>query len=598
MLEGHTLSNLLLFGDLNSGSVAKGYRIDTPFLGTSSEETLNDWHDRIRVLLKNLGKEEVLHIHWRKDCDYFSALDGYGRESLKASEGVREYRQKREQHFRTRIEQKSLQRSELYIYASRGLSRRRHFLHGRKGLEKDFQAILDENQQHLSLWQDRIRNAFGNGTRVLEQTDADNHWLLRRILDPHTHSGIKKHILGNFDAEEAVEDNCVFTTGVTFEPSTTRFFFGGYYHSVFVMKKWPKVTFPGVIFDVLNQVPGLTVTVNIFSTESQREIELEKRQLKRLMRGRMESAVDFDKDIAIEKKQQKIRDLATGNVKTFSVEFLFGLREVTAERIAAAEEKFKNAILSLDGAELLEPDLKTTSATLFFHLFPGYITADREHSLCIYAQDEFLADMLPISTTFNGFLEDAEALYDGSTRNLVGVKTFERGTPQHSLLFGMTGAGKSVFMEDLLMQTMPYFDYTVILEEGLSYLNFTRGMGEEPIVFHPNFTEVLNVFDTFGLPLMPENTAFVATFVANLLGTTDDETYKLRVAQIAEYVQAVYGDKAKEWLKRHPEEIVRMKRLAYAVHCWQSEKNKENLLDAWISFQECGGENSTFCRYR
>ena len=38
----------------------------------------------------------------------------------------------------------------------------------------------------------------------------------------------------------------------------------------------------------------------------------------------------------------------------------------------------------------------------------------------------------------------------------------------------MSGAGKSVTVCDLLSQTEGYFDYTVIIEEGLSYGLYTQ----------------------------------------------------------------------------------------------------------------------------
>ena len=38
----------------------------------------------------------------------------------------------------------------------------------------------------------------------------------------------------------------------------------------------------------------------------------------------------------------------------------------------------------------------------------------------------------------------------------------------------MTRAGKSAFMCDLLSQTDPYYDFTLIVEEGLSYGIWTQ----------------------------------------------------------------------------------------------------------------------------
>ena len=65
--------------------------------------------------------------------------------------------------------------------------------------------------------------------------------------------------------------------------------------------------------------------------------------------------------------------------------------------------------------------------------------------------------MLPVTSTFTGHLKTAEAIYDGPNNNLVGVETFsgskDNQSPQHAVLLGMSGAGKSVTVCDLLSQT-------------------------------------------------------------------------------------------------------------------------------------------------
>ena len=61
-------------------------------------------------------------------------------------------------------------------------------------------------------------------------------------------------------------------------------------------------------------------------------------------------------------------------------------------------------------------------------------------------------------------------------------------SPQHAVLLGMSGTGKSVTMCDLLSQTELYFDYTVIIEEGLSYGIYTKTVdpNAEPIILQPD----------------------------------------------------------------------------------------------------------------
>src|SRR5271166_6006952 len=74
----------------------------------------------------------------------------------------------------------------------------------------------------------------------------------------------------------------------------------------------------------------------------------------------------------------------------------------------------------------------------------------------------------PTNATFTGHLEGAEAIYNGARGNLVGIKTRLGNTPQHGVLFGMTGAGKSVIVADLLAQIGHRFGFRLIVEEGLS----------------------------------------------------------------------------------------------------------------------------------
>ena len=67
------------------------------------------------------------------------------------------------------------------------------------------------------------------------------------------------------------------------------------------------------------------------------------------------------------------------------------------------------------------------------------------------------------------------SIYEGPNQNLVGIKTFSGSagnqSPQHAVLLGMSGAGKSVTICDLLSQTENYFAYTVIIAVSYTHLS-------------------------------------------------------------------------------------------------------------------------------
>src|SRR6266568_3485262 len=154
-----------------------------------------------------------------------------------------------------------------------------------------------------------------------------------------------------------------------------------------------------------------------------------------------------------------------------------------------------------------------------------------------------ISPVLPFSATFTGHLDQAEAIYEGTQRNLVGITTFSGSggseTPQHAVLLGMSGAGKSVTVCDLLSQTEAFYDYTVIIEEGLSYEIYTRTVAPDarPIIIQPDGDLTINYLDTHGLPLTADHLSSAMALVAKLVGVSSDEDKQLaREAQISKYI--------------------------------------------------------------
>ena len=120
-----------------------------------------------------------------------------------------------------------------------------------------------------------------------------------------------------------------------------------------------------------------------------------------------------------------------------------------------------------------------------------------------------LADMLPFSARSPDISErprrstmDRSAISSASKPSPARTATQRRSTP---CLLGMSGAGKSVTVCDLLSQTEGYFAYTVIIEEGLSYGIYTQTVepNARPIIIHPDGDLTINYLDTKGLPLTP-----------------------------------------------------------------------------------------------
>jgi hypothetical protein len=151
--------------------------------------------------------------------------------------------------------------------------------------------------------------------------------------------------------------------------------------------------------------------------------------------------------VALKKKEKKIDSLAQGFSFPFDVQYLIRVWDATETGLQSKSAAIRNAINNMNGAQVHETALPSTAKKLFFASWPGWTGSSYRHRN-LYAEDQYLADMLPFSSTFTAHLKDAEAIYDGTNGNLVGVQTFVGGSPQHSVLIGMTGAGKSYHMDD------------------------------------------------------------------------------------------------------------------------------------------------------
>ncbi|HSY43432.1 MAG TPA: hypothetical protein VK811_05940, partial [Candidatus Acidoferrum sp.] len=220
----------------------------------------------------------------------------------------------------------------------------------------------------------------------------------------------------------------------------------------------------------------------------------------------------------------------------------------------------------------------STSKNLFFQTWPGWTWGRYEHRK-LYSEHRYLADMLPVISTFTGHLKTAEAIYDGPHNNLIGIETFsgskDNQSPQHAVLLGMSGAGKSVTVCDLLSQTEGYFAYTVIIEEGLSYGIYTQTVEERarPIIIHPDGDLTINYLDTKGLPLTPDHLSASTALVARMIGTSSQEDKQmLRQAQIAKYINLLYEDSFQDWQKKRHDQLLHIARHALALQKFRAEK--------------------------
>lgn len=567
--EGRFVSGFALFGSPERGGVAaKGFRLEPPDLRGASIARLNAFQDQVRSLLALIGPGRRVQFQWSCDSDYRAELLRYqDRTKTVADPAIRRVRNERFTRYWQRMAKRQLRRERLTLFLSIEIADYSGNFQTRGGLEASYDALFRELAAQFEEFATTLRSIFGAETTVTPLDEAAHCGCLRRFLNPSLAVHGPTDGTSQFDPFLSVQENCWHSESIG--QVDGGFHLDGHYHGVLALSRWPQRTRPGIVTH-LTGLPFLDycITVNVTPVAARAEIGREERAAERL-RGEYVEKPRASLLVALRKKERKVEQLSGGFARPFHVTYLVRVWAPTKDALREKLAAVQAAIHAMDGAQYVECALPTTAHKLFYSSWPGWTHSSYRHRE-LYAEDAFLADMLPFSATFTGALAEAESLYDGNHGNLVGIATQAGGSPQHAVLFGMTGAGKSSFVEDWLWQTAGEFDYTLIAEEGLSYERFTKKLGETPIIVHPDSTLTLNYLDTQRLPLSQLHLATAVALLARMTGEPDhSDQLALRQAQLTQYLHQLYRDTFVDWSRRKPAEAERVRRLACAAHQWR-----------------------------
>jgi hypothetical protein len=577
--NGYFVRDLIVFNHLRRGGyVAKGFILDAPDLVNSPIADLNDFQDQICLLLASLQENQRLQVQYFCDSDYKEELLRYQRETENFTNAwTKRVRNERFCRYWQAMMERKLRRQRVIVYVTRALENQPKLAQSTQARRDYYETLLDQLTNEFEHTHRLLLEIFSSSAmRVTPMTDADHFRHYTRFLNPSFNDRFDFDPVAGFEPELSIQENCWHSEGNG--QADFGFYLDGHYQSVIVLTRWPRTTYPGIIQRLTNlRLLDYTITVNIDPLPVTKEISKEEKEHDRVA-GDYASEKKISLLTVMEKKQRKISALMQGQTIPFNALFVVRVWDKSKEGLNAKTAALKNAIQSMNAAQYFETNLPTTTKNLFFQTWPGWTWGRYEHRK-LYAEHRYLADMLPLTSTFSGHLATAEAIYEGPAHNLIGIETFsgskDNQSPQHAVLLGMSGAGKSVTVCDLLSQTEGYFAYTVIIEEGLSYGIYTATVeeGARPIIIHPDGDLTINYLDTKGLPLTPDHLSAATALVARMIGTsTQEDKQMLRQAQIAKYLNLLYEDSFQDWQKKRHDQLLDIARHALALQKFRVER--------------------------
>jgi hypothetical protein len=590
--NGYFIRDLIVLHGLRKGCyVSKGFIIEPPDLSAAAPEHLNAFQDQLALVLACLHDKLRLQVQWFCDSDYRADLLRYNEQTKTATNvWTRRCRNERFSRYWQAMIDRKLRRQRLVLFFSRKIETSPSIIATAARQHSQYDALLQQMTTEFEHLQQILTNIL-SGARITPMNDAAHYRHCTTFLNPSLSSRFEYDTLETFDSQLSIQQNCWHSEAQGIA-DTSGFWMDGYYHSLLVVSRWPKLTHPGLVHRLTGlQLLDYNITVNIESLSARAEIGREEKAHDRLA-GDFASEKRLSLLTAMEKKAKKIAALMQGHTLPFNVEYIIRAWDQTREGLAVKTAAIKNAINGMNGAQYLACALPTTARKLFYQSWPGCPWGRYSHRK-LYAETRYLADVLPFSATFTGHLDQAEAIYEGTQRNLVGVTTFSGSggneTPQHAVLLGMSGAGKSVTVCDLLSQTEALYDYTVIIEEGLSYEIYTRTVEPtaRPIIIQPDGDLTINYLDTHGLPLTAEHLASAMALVAKIAGVSIDEDKQLaREAQIAKYLMLLYGDIFEEWSRRNADRLPDVARHACLLAKLKRTRPGSTTIDVFVDFRD------------
>jgi len=579
------------------GCLTKGFVLDVPDLRHASELALDGFYGAVRQFLHTLDESTRAQIRWSVDSDYREELTTYKTvtdERCKPDSWAAISRNERFCRYWRAMQNGQLRREKLVLFLSQRVSINPPAGGNRRTLEDHYNRVLTQFGEAFNQHGRVLASLFEpHGCRATAMDTEDLFRYYAEFFNPSYLTRDNYDPIGQFREEETIQQNC-WHQGIQ-AGKTFGFFADGYYHNLIILKRRPQRTRRG-IFWALTSLPFLNyaITVNLYPQNVRKEINRSERSLERV---RGDYAAEGKHSLLTSKqiKEQRIRNLAQGDVVPFLYDYVVHVWDSTEDGLISKTRQIETAFGQMEDAQCWTSNVSSAATTknIWLQTWPGWLWGKYTHH-ADNGLDEWLADMLPFSSTFTGHLSGAEALYDGSNRNLIGVRNFLSGTPQLAVLLGMTRAGKSAFMSDLLSQTDPYYDFTLIVEEGLSYGIWSQAQGSQPIIIQPDGDLCLNYLDTQGVPLTNLQITTAAALVAKMAGTPADEDRRnLRLAQITQYIEQLYTDRFEEWVSEDGSRIEMAARHAMAALIYKRTRMplSATFLEAWTELQHAVHED-------
>jgi hypothetical protein len=596
--DGMFGENILIWGDWGDGAWACALELLVPPFDYARNEEKNMYKRRLDMLINYFAKEDLrIQLYWTVS-DSYPELEQYNAatEMLDHNSICYHYRKERYEKYSEQLFNRRLRRERLVLFISSELSDKLSNNLSSATYDEAEIELHKAIKNHARRQLDRATgflDTIGVGSRQLTTPELCS--ILRKYFNPSYNymSDISDIVL-----DRSIKDNCILSDVTLSEDFS--FVIDNHHACVFVLQApLPKQLYPGIVNELTKRdILDYSITVNIIPRDLNKAINEEDEALKVLDNQISEKNSPASLQYTRHNRMEMLGELSDGRSFPVDCQIIIVAYAAGNDDMQVKSTAIKASLNRLGiGYYLLNESKGAINA--YFQATPGWLYGKRpKHSF--RTLDKYASCLLPFSSTYTGGLSFAEAIYNGEGNNLIGLKQFageinKDSDPQHAIVFGKTGAGKSVLVADLLMQTHDFYDYTCIIDYGLSYQDFAAALGHKPIKLGPSSGVTINYFDTNNLPLSGEHLSLVATVLRVMCNELTSE------GMIMRYLKPFYLTHAAEWLDNNPAELKMLASIAILQEKYLSERFADDETEAYKlakeNWRSAGFDDETISRY-
>ncbi len=332
-----------------------------------------------------------------------------------------------------------------------------------------------------------VENFFGQIALPIRRMDADLVvGFLYRMLNPSRALGTGSR---TYRPEIPIRDQVV-RSAVKFDYDTGLIAIDGVSTKVLSMVQIPAETKAGMVsrpelsgVGVLDLIPEAILVYNfgvLDDAESRHRFEKRDAFAWRQLQGPRKKL----EVIKIKEEAEQTLDELNNGRRALALRFHIILSDPSPDAVG---DKARSVVGAMDrlGIEMIQED--ALGLGIYLHSLPMmyHPQCDKGLKRAFTMISSNVADLLPLYGSFRG-TPTPEVLLQNRRGEIVTLSLFDSDVAAHAVVTGVSGAGKSFFMNYLLASARRRGGHVIILDKGNSYKNLCLIEGGQYVVFDPN----------------------------------------------------------------------------------------------------------------